>query len=64
MAGPKKDDDQPKATPPRQLAPASESSDPAVRFRLAELEAARANGDEAGAKAAIAVLAELGFQAS
>jgi len=65
MAASKKhDDDQPKAapTPSRQLAPAASSDDPAVQFRLAELEAARANDDEAGAKAAIDALAEMGFR--
>jgi hypothetical protein len=58
MATRKKSDDQPK------LAPAAESDDPAVKFRLAELEAARANDDDAGVKAALDTLAELGFQAS
>jgi len=64
MVAAKKHDDQPKAAPSRQLAPASSSSDAAVKFRLAELEAARASGDEAGAAAAVDALAALGFAAS
>jgi len=47
---------------PATLAPAAESSDPAVHQLLAERDIAARNGDEDAAKAATARLAELGYQ--
>lgn len=58
-----KADAKPKATTPkRRLAPASESSDPAVHQLLAEQEIARLNGDEDEIKRTQDALADLGFE--
>jgi hypothetical protein len=58
-----KADAKPKATTPkRRLAPASESSEPAVHQLLAEQEIARLNGDEDEIKRTQDALADLGFE--
>jgi hypothetical protein len=44
------------------LAPASESSDPAVHALLAQLQTAELNGDDDAAKAVTKKLADLGFE--
>jgi hypothetical protein len=49
-----------KAAP--KLAPASESSDPAVHQLIAEQQTAHMNGDQARVAEVAAALAELGFE--
>lgn len=58
--GPPKPPD-PKPAPPSALAPAAESTDPAVQHLIAERASAVLNGDDAAAKAIDERLAELGF---
>lgn len=50
------------APPRRSLQPASESSDPAVHQVLAQLQTARANGDDDETERLTKHLAELGYE--
>ena len=59
MAEPKSN---PAPAPKARLAPASESSDPAVHQVLAELATARSNGNEDEARAVAKRLADLGYE--
>lgn len=51
-----------KAEPTANLAPAAESSDPAVHQLLAEIQTAQANGDDDAVRAARTDLRKLGYQ--
>lgn len=51
-----------KAAQPRALAPAAESSDPAVHQLLAALQTARSNGNDDEVNVVTRKLADLGFE--
>jgi len=52
----------PAPAPKPRLARASESGDPAIHVLLAELQTARANGDDNEVKAVTVKLADLGYE--